>query len=483
MIFKKTFLFILFLNYSLFSQAQTAHTLDSLRTKVLNAGSDTVRVLALCEYAKALVQDKPDTAIILAKQAYGIANEINYKWGKAQALFAMAGINRVKTKYPEALNYYNRALELFKEFNDPSVVASAYNNMGLVHLANGDSPNALINFSNAIKLYRQAKNIVGEATCVGNIGMVYYHEGNYEKSLEYDSLALILDQKLNNQAGIATHRGNMGNAYMFRASVYKSKGMTKEMQIMYNKAIEAMTFAYDVNEKINNKEGMALQIGNMANLFYDIGNIEKTMEYYHKALKICEEANDKVGMSRQYGNMGWISFEAKDYPKAIEYTKKAIELLEGVSDLMLKYNWYDNLTGIYEATGDYKSAYQSYQQFILLRDSLYNIDKARKTLEAQMNIEFEWKEEAVRLEQARQAVIRNAFIVGFILMLIMAAIVFRGYRNKKKANKEISNQKDLVEQKNKEITDSIQYAKRIQNAHLPSTEYIAKKLNELKKKT
>ena len=45
---------------------------------------------------------------------------------------------------------------------------------------------------------------------------------------------------------------------------------------------------------------------------------------------------------------------------------------------------------------------------------------------------------------------------------------------------EIEQQKNLVEQKNKEITDSIQYAKRIQNALLPSEKYVAKSIEKLK---
>lgn len=480
---KRISLYGIFLFAINFIVAQTPRIVDSLQNAVRNSKTDREKVVALCEYSKALIQTKSDSAFYLAKQAHELANENNFKWGKAHALFAMGRVKMGQTKYPEAINYFNQSILLFKEINDLSIVASIYNNIGLAHYATGDFPNALANYSTAIKLYKRVKNVEGEAAALGNIGMVYYNEGNYEKSLEYDSLAMILDQKMNNQIGIATHVGNMGNAYMFRASRFKSMGMKKEMELMYKKALESLTFAYEVNEKINNKENMALQIGNMANLYYDMGNLEKTMEYYHKALKICEDANDKIGMSRQYGNMGWIFFEANDHAKAIEYTKKAIEIMEGFTNLQLKCNWYDNLTGIYEATGDYKSAYQMYQQFILLRDSIHSIDKARKTLEAQMNIEFERKEEVTRLEQAKQVLIRNGFIIGFILMLIMAVIVFRGYRNKKKANKEISEQKDLVEQKNKEITDSIRYAKRIQNAHLPSNDYISKKLKELKNKS
>lgn len=54
----------------------------------------------------------------------------------------------------------------------------------------------------------------------------------------------------------------------------------------------------------------------------------------------------------------------------------------------------------------------------------------------------------------------------------MILIVFRSYNQKRKANDIISKQKEIVEHKNKEILDSINYAKYIQNALLPSEKII-----------
>ena len=69
-------------------------------------------------------------------------------------------------------------------------------------------------------------------------------------------------------------------------------------------------------------------------------------------------------------------------------------------------------------------------------------------------------------------------IIGFTLMLVVAGVSFRAYRNTQKANEIISGQKDLVEEKQKEILDSIHYAKRIQKSLLPTGKYIYKNLNK-----
>ncbi|MDO9001740.1 MAG: hypothetical protein Q7W45_18380, partial [Bacteroidota bacterium] len=73
------------------------------------------------------------------------------------------------------------------------------------------------------------------------------------------------------------------------------------------------------------------------------------------------------------------------------------------------------------------------------------------------------------------------FIVGFGLVLILALFILRGYKQKQKANAIIITQKRLVDEKQKEILDSIHYAKRIQTALLPSEKYIEKSLQKLNK--
>ncbi|HXB13197.1 MAG TPA: SpoIIE family protein phosphatase, partial [Bacteroidia bacterium] len=117
--------------------------------------------------------------------------------------------------------------------------------------------------------------------------------------------------------------------------------------------------------------------------------------------------------------------------------------------------------------------------------------------------EFEQKQSAQKAEQDKkdaiaeqdrnkQKVIRNSFIAGFVLMLALAFFIFRGYRQKQKANivitqqkEEVEKQKTLVEQqkliveeKNKDILDSITYAKRLQDAILPPLSIIKQYLPE-----
>ena len=69
-------------------------------------------------------------------------------------------------------------------------------------------------------------------------------------------------------------------------------------------------------------------------------------------------------------------------------------------------------------------------------------------------------------------------LVGLIGVIVLAVVLYRGYVQKKKSNLEITQQKEIIEQKNNEIVDSINYAKRIQTSMLPSLEEIKRHLPE-----
>ena len=152
---------------------------------------------------------------------------------------------------------------------------------------------------------------------------------------------------------------------------------------------------------------------------------------------------------------------------------------------------------IYKAMGNHKNALENFELYILMRDSISNESNRKATIRSQLKYEYEKKELASKAaqekkdlkaeeEKQKQNVIRNSFIGGFVLVFILALVVLRSFTQKKKANKLleeknqlIEKQKQDVEMKQKEILDSIHYAKRIQTALITTEFYINKSLNKL----
>jgi serine phosphatase RsbU (regulator of sigma subunit) len=98
-------------------------------------------------------------------------------------------------------------------------------------------------------------------------------------------------------------------------------------------------------------------------------------------------------------------------------------------------------------------------------------------LEAQKNkdsLEIKKKDEDIEKKGAWL----NFFLVGASVLLLVVGLLYYSYNQKKKSNAEITQQKEIIEQKNKEIVDSINYAKRIQDSMLPVMQELKKSFPE-----
>ena len=76
----------------------------------------------------------------------------------------------------------------------------------------------------------------------------------------------------------------------------------------------------------------------------------------------------------------------------------------------------------------------------------------------------------------KQKIIIIASIIAMLLLFGLVYFIWRNYRYKKRANVLLRSQRDQIAYQKKHITDSIQYAKKIQTAILPSLELFTDKL-------
>jgi serine phosphatase RsbU (regulator of sigma subunit) len=202
-----------------------------------------------------------------------------------------------------------------------------------------------------------------------------------------------------------------------------------------------------------------------------------------RAVKINRKRGDQLDYARLLNNIGTTYHSQKKYKEALEYCSKGLILAKEVGALEYIASSEKELSEIYSEINDYKNAFLHYHSYIAIKDSLFNEENTAELVRSEMNFDFEKKQAVAKAEQEKKDAInagelkqqrmqRNYFIAGFILMIALALFIFKGYNEKKRANSIIAEQKAIVEEKNKDITDSINYARRIQTAILPSLESI-----------
>ena len=211
----------------------------------------------------------------------------------------------------------------------------------------------------------------------------------------------------------------------------------------------------------------------------------KALDYCEKSLKIREELSDKKGMATSLMSMGRIYLAQKKYELADKYCKRSLLMAKEIGFPIEIRNAEFTLYRIAEAKGDFKGAFEHVKQYILYRDSVNNESTRKASIKNQLKYEYEKKEAVIKEQQEKeravaeekdrfQKIVIASVVLGLLLVLVFAAFVFRSLRITR-------NQKIIIEEKQKEILDSIHYAKRIQSSLLPTEKYISNVLDNKKK--
>jgi tetratricopeptide (TPR) repeat protein len=444
---------------------------------------DTGRVRVLIQLADLISITSNDSSFMYASMAYELSKKMGYKHGIQWGLNAMGIIKIRRHAHDSAITFLDEALKISREFPTKIGEANILNNFGQLYFDKGDFPKALDNYFKALKLAQEKNDENLEAVIISNIGLVQYVSFERQKAEEYFLRSLEIRQRLRDTAGIGLDLGNLGNLYYRQGEQLKSEGKTDSAVKLFEKALTFLIRGMNVSIKYNNKALITGAMGNIGNVYYGMGKTDEAIDYYKRALRLDLDMKNFGGAMNHYNNIGWVLYEIKNYKESEIFTKRAISIADSIKSIRMLFNLYENLSLLYEETGQYESALGCYKKFIAAKDSVFNLENAKKSVEAEMNFEMEKKEVLIAESANKQRAVRNSLIFGFALLLLLVVVAFRGYRQKKKINQLISEQKsavkkqkEMVEMKNKEITDSIHYAKRIQQSLLPSENVFEKGL-------
>jgi hypothetical protein len=239
----------------------------------------------------------------------------------------------------------------------------------------------------------------------------------------------------------------------------------------------------------------------------EFGDLKKARIYFDSSLAIKVAHHEEVEMISSYGVLGELMMMDNKPKEAEAYLKKAIYLAEKNKLLQYRNNCYRIMFETEEKLENYKEAFRYHKLFTQTKDSLHNDDLTRALLDKEYKFNFEKKEAELKAESEKQKIITEeekkkqklvtySVSAGLLLVILLAVLMFRSTRIRKRANEELSEkndlivkqqaeterQKQLLEEKQKEIIDSILYAKRIQQALITSEIYIERVLNKLSRK-
>jgi tetratricopeptide (TPR) repeat protein len=435
----------------------------------------------------------------------------------------LAVIYHNQADYERALHYNLRSLEVAKRLNelDPSEpsykkdIGDSYINIGIIYANQSDYPKALEYYLNALKLKESTSEKRGIAICCINIGIIHSHLLDHKKAFEYYSKALAIFQETGDKKGLAFVNANLGALH----------SENKE----YEKALRYFFKGLKIHTELKNLRAMAISMNNIANAYifiYGRDSLKKGLHFtddgqsfyiahdalldsaegnHKRAMVLLEGLNDEYNLHSSLGGIGNVLFTRKKYSEALGYYEKAYSFAESLGAMDHKAESAKNLYETYKKLKNAAKALDWYEKATAFADSVFNEEASRKTIQAEMRHEYDKKEAIANAEQQkkdvlhreeskRQNVIIGCVCGGLVLLLIFSVSIYRGFIQKKKANIIITQQKqevertkhiielqkELVEEKQKEILDSIKYAERIQRALVTNEKYIHKNISRLR---
>ena len=478
-----------------------AQNLDSL-WKIFNNKNqpDTIRLKAINIMAFKSYNDNPDTAIFFAEEEQKLANSLSRGKGRkwtANALLIRGVSYYIKGNYSEALKNYLESLKIRVEMGDKKGVAASYNNIGVIYEKQGNYPEALKNHFAALKLREEINDKDGISSSYNNLGEVYRLQNNYPEALKNHLAALKIEEKINDEYSIATSYNNIGNIY------YQQNNCSE--------ALKNYFASIKIKEKIKDKHGIAMTCNNIGVIYEKKGNtcsnpsekallFNEALKNYFTSLKIREEIKDKLGMASCYINLGTLYIKLNKTKEAKNYLDRALQLSSEIGSKDDFKEIYADLAVLDSTLGNYKAAFEHHKLYIIYRDSLDNEETKKKSLQASMEYEFDKKEiankaaqeklDAINAEEKQKQKIIIYAVVGLLILVgVFAIFMFNRFRITNRQKTIIEKQKVMVDkayeelhEKNKEVMDSIYYAKRIQTALITSEKYIENTFTRLLKK-
>lgn len=421
--------------------------------------------------------------------------------------------------------YARKALDMGSAFQDKKGIGDAYNNLGRISYFKGDYATAIDNYMKSFLLRQQLGDSADMANSLSNIGVMYRKMNDYENALEYYMQALALKEKLGKKSEVLNVLNNIGGLYYYQlntnkameyynrtlsmaielkdsnliAATYNNLSLINDDKGKFKEALEQANLTLEIRKKLYDLAGQAAALNNVGRIYEHLGDEKKALEYYSASLKVMDETGDLPGAANTLYNIGGIYLKQKAYQKAIVYFDSSLALARAYRQRLQIRDDFHGLAHAWHYAGNADKSFNYFKQYIEMNDSIYSEQGLEKISEKEAKYQSERKARDIEMlkrdnelkdlkqenEHKRQIVIVWSFVGGLLIALLTVFFLLNRNKIRKKANEklqashnEIVKQKRIVEEKQKEIVDSINYAKRIQKAILPHSNLIKQYFTE-----
>jgi serine phosphatase RsbU (regulator of sigma subunit) len=441
---KKYFLLILisFLSYAnVFSQTAIDSALNNMNVDSIH---DSTKIYKLYRAASSFAYENPDSSNKLLDIGLDYLQNSNQLFKTDSNLrvtkdffrgyyYNLKGIcfyllNRER----ECLENWLKTEKIAKSQNDTSFMLRINNNIAIVYSTTGREKEALKIFTDQKEIYETKKDTAGIITSSINMSTLIKNK---------DSIILLLNNALNlAQESSSNDHTDYTNIFANLAGTYLDTNSKKTFSLKKAKSCLDSLILF-ANEQ-SDVESKILYYGTISEYYMLKNQYNLALKNAKKGAELSKQMTGLTSpelLSKLYE----IHKKLKNYKKANLYLEEMVENKDSLEKLSAK----EDIT-----------KYESEKEFEIQQklDSLKYLDEIKI-----QQAETKAKEEEIKT----QKIIEGVLFVGILLVIGFLGFVYKQLNTTKK-------QKVVIEEKQQEISDSINYAKRIQDAMMTSSVYL-----------
>jgi serine phosphatase RsbU (regulator of sigma subunit) len=450
---------------------------DSLLQELKSTESDTVKVRILFELAQYNQRKNDSLYHQYLLNGLEIAKKKDYQKGLVWCYDELGYYHRQHAEYGKALPMHLNALKIAKEINYVKFLPRINNNIGVVY-RRLDEYNSAVNYHlQALKYAEKYDDVRSLMYAQNSLGNIFNLMKQYDQAMKYFSLALKNAEKRGNFLSMAINYNNIGEIY--------------ENQNNFDLALKHYFKSLEYNQRIESDRGIAICYDCIGSVYARMKQYDKAINYFKQAIDLNTKMNDKLYVAVSLLNTGEALMRIGQPEKSEKYLMEALALSQELGTKSVTRDSYKYLSELYDQKAKTNIAFDYYKKYITFKDSIFNEINSKNVSKLQTLYETEkqrkeiaiLEQEKIQREKANEqkTIILLALSLALLILFALAIVLYRSNIIKRNSNQKLESQANLISLKNKElqeqkkvlevtnnkITDSLVYAQKIQHALLP----------------
>lgn len=327
--------------------------------------------------------------------------------------------------------YLNQAIIQAEKAGLIHLISHTLQLKGKTYLKNENFEQASFCFISALEIEEKLENKTRIAEMNDELGMIYFYQEIFVKSLDYHEKALKIYKKLNDKLGQAKVLSHLGSLYSSRD--YCEKRIPVESINDQKIALDYYQQSLAIYEELDFQAGVGRSWLNIGNVYRRMNQPEKALDYLGKALEYFNRTEDETSKAQTLRTLALTYNQLAEYNLALDCLKEAEEisvrdnLTDGIQFL------YETISQTFDNLKDYKNARDYYVKYMILRDSIYNIEKSKQIFELETKYQTEKKQseiEKLTMVKKQRTLVIYILIASLFLILLLSYMYFRNIRIK-----------------------------------------------------